>query len=250
MESRFYRRPALILLLAALTAFSGACKKKVAVTPAVPTPPPAAAAQPPSVQLSASPGFITRGQSSTLKWTSENATQLDLQPGVGTVEAQGSTNVTPNQSTTYNITATGPGGNAVSTVRVTVAPPNASQPSAGNATLEELFARDVKDAFFDFNKADLRPDAREALTETAEFLRQHPDVRVSVQGHCDERGSLEYNLGLGQRRANAAREFLTSLGIAGDRMNTMSWGKDHPFCTEHNETCWQQNRRAHFTMAQ
>ncbi|HEV2385953.1 MAG TPA: peptidoglycan-associated lipoprotein Pal [Candidatus Acidoferrales bacterium] len=250
MNYRSYRKTALILLVAGLTAFGGGCKKKVPATPAVPAPPPSGPAQPPTVRLSASPDFISKGQSSTLSWTSQNATQLDLQPGVGTVEAEGSTKVSPNQSTTYNITATGPGGNAVSTVRITVAPPNAPQPTAENATLAQLFDRDVKDAFFDFNKADLRPDARQALTQTAEFLRQHSDVRVAVEGHCDERGSLEYNLGLGQRRANAAREFLTSLGIAADRMNTMSWGKDHPFCTEHNETCWQENRRAHFTMAQ
>jgi peptidoglycan-associated lipoprotein len=248
-ESSSFRRYGLILLLSALTVFVGACRKKpVAAVPPVPTPP-AAAPAPPTVKLSASPDFITRGQASTLSWTSENATHLDLEPGVGSVQANGSSPVTPDQSTTYTITATGPGGNAVDTARVTVAPPAAAQPSAPSATLAELFARDVKDAFFDFNKADIRPDAREALTQTAEFLRSHPGVDVTVEGHCDERGSLEYNLGLGQRRADAAKQFLLSLGISADRMNTMSWGKEHPFCTEHNETCWQQNRRAHFVMA-
>lgn len=136
------------------------------------------------------------------------------------------------------------------TARVTVAPPSAAQPSAASATLAQLFAQDVKDAFFNFNSANIRPDARVALTQTAEFLRSHPNVDVTIAGHCDERGSLEYNLGLGQRRANAAKQFLESLGISAGRMNTMSWGKEHPFCTEHNETCWQENRRAHFVMAQ
>jgi peptidoglycan-associated lipoprotein len=249
MDSRKYRKSALILAAAGLILLGGAaCKKQVTAPPPVPAPPaPAPAA--PTVKLTASPDFVTQGQTSTLHWTSTDATKLDLQPGVGTVEAEGSTGVTPSQSTTYTITATGPGGNAVDTVRVTVAPPKAAQPTAESATLEELFARDVKDAFFDFNKADIRPDARASLTQTAEFLRSHPNVGVTVEGHCDERGSLEYNLGLGQRRANAAKEFLGSLGIAGDRMRTMSWGKEHPFCTEHNETCWQQNRRAHVVMA-
>lgn len=249
-ESRWLRKYALILLVSALTVFAGACaKKRVAALPPSSTPP-AAAPAPPTVKLSASPDFITQGQSSKLSWTSENATNLNLQPGVGNVQPQGSSSVTPNQSTTYTITATGPGGNAVDTVRVTVAPPHAAQPSAASATLAQLFAEDVKDAFFDFNKANIRPDARVALTQTAEFLRSHPNVDVTIEGHCDERGSLEYNLGLGQRRANAAKQFLISLGIAANRMSTMSWGKEHPFCTEHNETCWQENRRAHFVMAQ
>lgn len=248
--SSVVHRYVLISSVIALTLFVGACQKKVAAVPPTTAAPTAAAPAPPTVKLSASPNFITQGQQSTLSWTSENATKLVLEPGVGSVEGQGSTGVSPTVSTTYTITATGPGGNAVDTTRVTVAPPSAAQPSAPSATLEELFARDVKDAFFDFNMADVRPDAREALTSTAEFLRGHPNVNVTIEGHCDERGSLEYNLGLGQRRANAAKQFLVSLGINGDRMTTMSWGKEHPFCTEHNETCWQQNRRAHFVLAQ
>jgi peptidoglycan-associated lipoprotein len=249
-QSSSLRNYVLILLVSAFTVFSGACaKKRVAALPPSAAPP-AAAPAPPTVKLSAAPDFITQGQTSKLSWTSQNATNLDLEPGVGTVEANGSSTVTPDQSTTYTITATGPGGNAVDTVRVTVAPPSAAQPSAPSATLAELFARDVKDAFFDFNKADIRPDARDALTQSAEFLRSHPDIDVTIEGHCDERGSLEYNLGLGQRRANAAKQFLVSLGISDGRVTTMSWGKERPFCTEHNETCWQQNRRAHFVMAQ
>lgn len=245
------RKYVLISSVVALTLFAGACAKHVkAVTGAATTPTTAAAPAPPTVKLSASPDFITQGQPSTLSWSSENATKLVLEPGVGSVDAQGTTSVSPTVSTTYTITATGPGGNAVDTSRITVSPPSAAQPSAPSATLEELFARDVKDAFFDYNMADIRPDAREALTSTAEFLRAHPNVNVTIEGHCDERGSLEYNLGLGQRRANAAKQFLTSLGIVGDRMTTMSWGKEHPFCSEHDETCWQQNRRAHFVLAQ
>ena len=80
-------------------------------------------------------------------------------------------------------------------------------------------------------------------------MRSYPQVRISLEGHCDERGSTEYNLGLGQRRAEAAKNFLISLGITGDRIETISWGKERPFCTEHDENCWQQNRRAHFVMA-
>ena len=88
------------------------------------------------------------------------------------------------------------------------------------------------------------------LTKDAEFLRSYPaGSRISSKVHCDERGSTEYNLGLGQRRAEAAKNYLISLGISADRMETVSWGKERPFCMEHDEACWQQNRRAHFVMA-
>ncbi len=107
----------------------------------------------------------------------------------------------------------------------------------------------MKDAFFDLDKSDLRPDARAALTKDAEFLRSYPQVRVSLEGHCDERGSTEYNLGLGQRRAEAAKNYLISLGITARPDGNDQLGQGAPFCTEHNEECWQQNRRAHFVMS-
>jgi len=106
----------------------------------------------------------------------------------------------------------------------------------------------VRDAYFDFDKADIRPDARATLTQAAEFLREYGNARVLIEGHCDERGSTEYNLGLGDRRANTARDFLLSLGIGGDRVQMVSYGKERPLCTESNEDCWQRNRRAHFVL--
>jgi peptidoglycan-associated lipoprotein len=117
------------------------------------------------------------------------------------------------------------------------------------APAEEVFGRMVRDAFFDFDKADIRPDARVALTQSADFLRQYPEVRVLIEGHCDERGSTEYNLGLGDRRANAAKAFLVAVGIAAGRIQLVSYGKERPFCFESNEECWQLNRRAHFVLA-
>ena len=186
----------------------------------------------------------------TLNWSSTNATELNLSPGVGRVAPEGSTAVTPTASTTYAITANGPGGSADASVRITVAPaPAPLPPPAAAPTLDELFRTNVFDAFFDFNKSDIRGDARDALSKTAEFLRQYGQIRVSIEGHCDERGSTEYNLGLGERRAQAAKQFLVSLGISADRIETVSYGKERPFCTASNEDCWQQNRRAHFVMA-
>jgi len=92
-------------------------------------------------------------------------------------------------------------------------------------------------------------DARTALAETAQYLRNYPTERVTIEGHCDERGSTEYNLALGDRRANATKQYLVSLGISADRITTVSYGKEKPFCMESNEACWQQNRRGHFVKA-
>jgi peptidoglycan-associated lipoprotein len=240
------------LLVAGLVAtiFTGGCKKKPVATTPPPAPAPAPAPAQPTVTLSADPSAIDKGDSSTLSWTSTNATQLTIAPEVGTVTAEGSTKVTPSASTTYTITASGPGGSANATARVTV---NTPAPPVEPAPAEDpnaIFLREVRDAYFDFNKADIRADAREALAKTAEYLRNNPGVRVTVEGHCDERGSTEYNLALGDRRAGAVKQYLVSLGISADRISTVSFGKEKPFCTQSNEACWQQNRRGHFVRAQ
>jgi peptidoglycan-associated lipoprotein len=232
------------LLISAAILFAG-CHKRVASAPAAPAPAPAAP-PPPTVTLQASPGDITNGGSASLTWSSTNATQLTLSPGLGSVNGQGSQQVEPGESTTYTITAIGNGGRAEASARVTVsAPPVAAAPAPG---LDELFKEAVRDAFFDYNQADIRPDAKESLLKNAEFLNLHREIRFAIEGHCDERGSEEYNLGLGDRRATSAKKYMVSLGIAEDRIQTTSYGKERPFCSEHNEACWQQNRRAHFVM--
>lgn len=251
MQSGNFRNAAILLWLslAGVVAIVGGCKKHVAsVPPAQATPVPTAQ---PTVTLSASPTTVNPGASVNLTWSSTNATDLSIDPSVGKVAVQGSTPVTPTESTTYMITANGPGGTATATARVTVTGLSAVvAPTSGTpAGISELFEQNVRDAFFDFNKADIRPDARDALTKDAEFLRSYSSVHVTIEGHCDERGSTEYNLGLGQRRAQAAKNYLVSLGISADRIDTVSWGKERPFCTESTEECWQQNRRGHFVMA-
>ena len=249
MKHRSLRSKLLLTGVAIFLGFAG-CKKHVAAT--APAPAPAPAAQP-TVTINASPDSISPGQTATLSWSSTNATDLTIDPGVGKVSPQGSTPVTPQSTTSYTITATGPGGSVTAGTRVTVnapAPPPSTPAPAANPNVSELFSQNVQDAYFDTDKADLRDDARQALTKDAEFLRSYPQVRVSIEGHCDERGSTEYNLGLGQRRADAAKNYLISLGIGANRVDTTSWGKERPFCNDHNEACWQQNRRAHFVMAQ
>jgi peptidoglycan-associated lipoprotein len=197
------------------------------------------------------PSSVQRGQSATLRWTSQNAEELMIDPGVGRVDAQGTRSVSPTESTTYTLTGRGPGGSTTATARLTVTapppppPPPAPAPRAPEPSLSERFGREIAHAFFDYDQSDIRPDAREALTRSANFLRANPNVTIQVQGHCDERGSVAYNLGLGDRRANSAKDFLVSLGISADRITTISYGKERPFCTESNEDCWQRNRTAH-----
>jgi len=107
----------------------------------------------------------------------------------------------------------------------------------------------IGDVFFDFDQADLRAEARERLERNAEFMRQHPEFTYTIEGHCDDRGTNDYNLALGQRRAETPKDFLVSLGIASDKMRTISYGEERPVCTEQTESCWQRNRRAHFVIS-
>jgi len=241
----FYRACVLTVFAAAVLTV-GCSKKPVAQAPPASTPPPPSQ---PTVTLQANPTSINKGDTSTLTWSSTNATQLTISPEVGTVAPEGSTKVTPTDSTTYTLTASGPGGSANSSVRITVAAPQAAPPPVQNASWEELFTKEVQDAYFDLDKADIRSDARTALGKTADFLRNYPQVKVVIEGHCDERGSTEYNLALGDRRAAAVKQYLVSLGIGADRMTTLSYGKEKPFCMESNEDCWQRNRRGHFVPA-
>ena len=243
-------RALLVAGLVATTFTVGCGGKKNVPTPTPPAAAPAPAPAQPTVTLSADPTSINKGDSSTLNWTSTNATQLTISPEVGTVTAEGSTKVTPADSTTYTVTASGPGGSATATARITVSVPAPTPQPAAEPNWTELFTREVQDAYFDFNKADIRADARTALAKTAQFLRDHPQARATIEGHCDERGSTEYNLALGDRRAGATKQYLVSLGVSADRLSTVSFGKEKQFCNEHNESCWQQNRRGHFVPAQ
>jgi peptidoglycan-associated lipoprotein len=125
--------------------------------------------------------------------------------------------------------------------------------AATRVRIQELLDR-IQDAYFDYNKHNIRPDAEVALKADAQTLadiiRQYPDFKLTVEGHCDERGSEEYNLALGEARAKQALEFMTSLGLPANQLRTISYGKEKPICTDHDKECWQKNRRAHITQAQ
>ncbi len=261
--TRLYGKLGAVLLALMLVAFASGCKKKV---PPPPPPPPPAPTAPETVarvdrpvinSFTAEPSSIERAQSSTLSWSISNATDMSISQGIGAVQSQGQRQVFPTNTTTYTLTARGPGGNDSRSVTVSVSsPPPPPPPPSITPRLSpaDLLQQQAQDAFFDYDKSDIRPDARDALTHDAGLLKQifgqDPNFTVVVEGHCDERGSAEYNLALGDRRAGAAKDFLVQLGVPGDRIKTISYGKERPQCTEATEDCWQKNRRAHLSAGQ
>jgi peptidoglycan-associated lipoprotein len=221
----------------------GACHHRTPLpVPPPPTPPPPA----PTASLTANPNSVAKGESTTLTWETTNATDVQID-GVGPVNPTGSRQVTPTDSTTYRLVAKGSGGSQEATARVTVegAPP-ATTETSGSLTEEQQFNQSVKDIYFDYDRYDVSAAQQSSITTTAQYLAAHPGIRFSVEGHCDERGSTEYNLALGDNRANAVKGALVRAGIPGDRVRTISYGKEKPFCMQSTEDCWQQNRRGHF----
>ena len=255
------RRISSIGICLMLAMFAAGCKKKAPPPPPPPPPPVEKPAPPPPAaptitEFVAEPTSIERGQSSTLRWNVTDANNISIDNGIGTVQASGNRRVFPGSSTTYTLTAAGPGGTktATATVNVSEPPPPPPPPAAPKPTLEQMLSGSVVDAFYDYDKSDIREDARAALTKDADALKaifsSFPDASITIEGHCDERGSAEYNLALGDKRAAAAKEFLVQLGVPGDKLKTISYGKERPQCTDHDESCWQKNRRAHFSTGQ
>lgn len=243
MSARFLRFAGLSFVLSAILLLGACHKKSVPVAPPQAPPPPAK----PTATFSASPSNVQRGQTVQLNWSTQNATDVTIDP-IGAAALSGTKSLAPSESTTYTLTAKGPGGTIQASARVTVTvPPPPVAVQAGPSDLE-LFQRSVKDIYFDYDRYDVRPADAAVLKADADFLAAHPSYKVLISGHCDERGSEDYNLALGSSRANGVRDQLVTLGIARDRIKTISYGKEKPFCTEQKETCWQQNRRAHFSL--
>lgn len=233
------------VIFAAVLVLSG-CHKKVAP----PTPPPPPPAPAPTANITANPGAIQQGRSSTLSWTTANANQVMI-TGLGTVSANGSRRVTPTSSTDYTVTATGANGASIqATTRVTVTQPPPAPSAAPSITDEELFDQNVHDAYFDYDKYDLRQADTSTAEQDAAFLKSHSGMKILIEGHCDDRGSAEYNIALGQNRAGSLKKALTNDGVDASRVRIISYGKEKPFCTEENESCWQQNRRDHLKLDQ
>jgi peptidoglycan-associated lipoprotein len=232
---------ALLVVTASVLSFAGCSKKAATVTPPTPPPPPAA----PTATLAATPDAIQQGQSTVLAWQTSNANEITI-AGLGTLPPSGSRSITPGESTTYTLVAKGPGGTKDASARVTVNAPIAKAIAPPPPSDDDLFGKNVKDIFFDFNKSAIRPDQTSTAENDAAFLSQHPSIKVLVEGHCDDRGSEEYNLALGTNRAESVKQVLLQHGISAERVKTVSYGKEKPFCTQDDEQCWQQNRVDHY----
>ena len=174
---------------------------------------------------------------------------MTLDGGIGTVSSSGQRTVTPQTSTTYTATASGAGGNTSASVRVTVETPvAATPPSPPRISDAEFLQTRIHDIFFDFDKNDIRSDQQVTVDNDARALAERPDIKITIEGHCDERGSEKYNLALGDMRANATKAYLVAHGVSADCMDTISYGEERPFDSGHDEEAWAKNRRAHFVL--
>ena len=257
------RRILPLLAAALLVATTGCHKKAKGIDPASlgPTDSSAstAAVAAPTASITADPLAIDLGQTVVLNWRTTNATSVAID-GIGQVNVNGTQTVSPSNSTNFHLTAKGDGGTTEANVRVTVRVATVatggttqmgdlnSNRSAGGAVTDEAFHAAVQDVFFDYDSYDLRSDGQGSAAQAAAFLVAHPDLRLLIGGYCDERGSAEYNLALGENRANSAKTSLINAGVAPARIRVVSYGKEKQFCTESNESCWQENRRAQFTI--
>ena len=252
-----------VICFTAALAIVGCGKKAPVYTPptSTPTGPTAptdnsGSLKPTVLQFSVEPSVVERGQAATLRWSVNNATSISIDNGVGDVQSSGTRRITPAETTTYRLSASGPNGvvNGTTTVTVTNPAPPTTTPTGPSMSLDREVNTLMQDAFFDYDSNQIRPDARDALAKDADALKKifvdFPTASVIIEGHCDERGSAEYNLGLADQRASATKEYLTSLGVPAAKLKTVSYGKERPQCTEATEECYQKNRRAHFTAAQ
>lgn len=250
------RRASLTLATALTLVVAAGCHKKAA-----PPPPPPPPAQPPAAKpainyFTAEPSTITSGESATLRWSVTDATTVEIDNGIGQVSPNGRRAVNPTATTEYTLTATGAGGTSTATTSVTVStpPPPVAPPPQVSATPEQILSQQVHDIHFDYDKSDIRDSEQQIVQQDAAALKQifsmDPNFAVTVEGHCDERGSAEYNLALGDRRAASIKNALVSMGVPASNLKTISYGKERPLCTDATEECYARNRRVHFSAGQ
>jgi peptidoglycan-associated lipoprotein len=246
-----------LLLAFAVAAVSGCHKNSNPVNPASLGPTASTTATPaPTASLNADPLAIDLGQSVVLNWRTTDATAVTID-GIGKVNANGTQTVSPSTSTNFHLTATGDGGTTEANVRVTVRVAQAPTipmesgnegASAGDMGSDAAFHQNVADIFFDYDSSTLRPEGEASASKAAAYLTAHPSIRIVIGGYCDDRGSAEYNLALGENRANAAKTAIVNAGVNASRIRVVSYGKEKQFCTDETEECWQQNRRAQFSL--
>ena len=244
-RTSFWNKAALVATLALLAA-SGCHKKQAAPPPSAMAP--ESTTPPPTASITADPLAIDLGQSVVLNWRTTNATSVSID-GIGEVPVNGTQTVSPSSSTNFHLVAKNDGGTTEANVRVTVRVPEVPAAPADNGGGSDAeFHSHVADIFFGYDSYDLSPQADTSISAAASYLNAHPDIKILIGGYCDDRGSAEYNLALGETRANAAKDALVTAGVAASRLRVISYGKEKQFCTDEDDACWQQNRRAQFSL--
>ncbi len=246
-------RTALVLAIS-LAAVTGCHKKTNPVNPASLGPTGSSSTPAPTATFTADPLAIDLGQSVVLNWRTTDATSVTID-GIGPVNVNGTQTVSPSNSTNFHLVAKGDGGTTEANVRVTVRVPvaptvPAESANGSNADMgsEAVFHQNVQDIYFGYDSYALNPEGESSASKAASYLVAHPDIKIVIGGYCDDRGSAEYNLALGENRANSAKTALVNAGVAPNRIRVVSYGKEKQFCTEETESCWQQNRRAQFSL--
>ncbi len=252
-----------LLLSFGILGIAGCHKNTSALPPPNVLPPGTSALPAPTASISADPLNIDLGQSVVLNWRTTDATSVAID-GIGPVAINGTQTVSPANSTNFHLVAKGDGGTAEANVRVTVntvpvlpRPPATGTSTAGGDTglgtggdmgTEAAFHQNVQDIFFGYDSFEVAAESESSVAAAARYLNTHTAIKVLIGGYCDDRGSAEYNLTLGQNRAEAAKSALVSAGVSSSRIRTVSYGKERQFCTDETESCWQQNRRAQFSL--
>lgn len=209
----------------------------------------------PDLQVRLEPERIQTGESALLVWDSVNADYVSIDQEIGNVDASGRIRIFPESTTTYSVTAIGPGGRTTRTATIEIGleattAEDIESTDLDAMPLEEQFGLYVKPIFFEFDSAELSEEARLTLEGNVRWLArpENSRVRFVIEGHSDERGTEEYNLALGDKRAQIVRSFLVSRGVGADRILTVSFGEEQPFDTRSSEEAWALNRRAHFVL--
>lgn len=226
--------------------------------PSAPEPAPQPGAEallPPELSVLVEPSVIRKGESALLSWEARNADQVFVNHNIGAVGVSGKIKFFPEETTTYTVTAQGPGGRVEKSVTVDIADdkePGLTREDLPGKSMEERFNYFVKPVFFDFDSAELTEEAKITLDGNIRWLAspENAYIRFLIEGHCDERGTEEYNLALGDKRAQVVKRYLLDAGIHPSRMVTVTLGEERPFDSRQTEEAWALNRRAHFLLLQ
>jgi peptidoglycan-associated lipoprotein len=249
------RRAVLTAVAAVMLVLAASCPKAVPPPAVPPAPNPAALAKPNINFFSADPPTVASGQSASLRWSVANATNVQIDNGIGAVKPDDSLAVHPTDTTTYKMEATNSVGTTEALLTVTISRPPApaeASPSPSSEARAEVLASQLQDIHFSYDKDEIPPEEQSVLDSDAMVLKNlfgtDPSILVMIEGHCDERGSAEYNIALGDRRASFIKDTLIRQGIPGDKLSTISYGKERPACLDLTEDCFSRNRRAHFSL--